>query len=49
MPFNYEMIQIKDDQSICIKQVFFMKMLLKITSKKINPNILSFYYKLPNL
>lgn len=31
-----------------ISSFYFMKTLLKITSKKVNGNILSFYYKVPN-
>lgn len=34
-------------ENIIIKSMFYMKMLLKITSKKFNSNILSFYFKIP--
>jgi hypothetical protein len=37
-----------DDNQIYIKSFHFMRSLLKITSKKFNSNILSFYFKLPD-
>jgi len=36
-------------ENIIIKSLFPLKLLLRITSKKYNPNYLSFYFKLPNL
>lgn len=35
-------------EQIKIKSCLFMKYLMKITSKKINQNIISFYYKIPD-
>ena len=35
-------------EQIKIKSCFFMKHLMKITSKKCNQNIISFYFKIPD-
>jgi len=35
-------------EQIKIKSCFFMKHLIKITSKKFNQNIISFYFKIPD-
>lgn len=46
---NYPQDQIFEcREQIRVKSCFFMKHLMKITSKKINQNIISFYFKLPD-
>ena len=39
----------EEKENIIIKSFFPLKLLLRITSKKFNPNYLSFYFKLSNL
>ena len=42
-------VRAEEKMNITIKSLFPLKLLLRITSKKYNPNYLSFYFKLPNL